>query len=248
MPPGIRHGGETLEGSAILDEVEGGEGLLLWQLLRDVTLWSTAGDVAARDALFSSEAAGGRRRALAELSADSALLRILSPLAALLENPGGAAVRPVGVAANAISRWAEENDLAATALYYAQAAALADKESPAAALRVAMLARTRGALAHAESWYRRTIGLARQAEDWDAYAEAYLGMGALYAERDRAGSAEELYRRSLRAARRHSLHPLEERARAALRALSGEMSAHAAAAEGVVQAEPAASRLLPEAG
>ena len=36
LPPPLLHGGEPLEGGAILEENPGMQGLILWQALRDV--------------------------------------------------------------------------------------------------------------------------------------------------------------------------------------------------------------------
>ncbi|HET6765498.1 MAG TPA: hypothetical protein VFH27_17550, partial [Longimicrobiaceae bacterium] len=54
IPPAIlREPSETLEGAQVLDEVGGRLGVLLWQCLRDVTLWA-ATDPEDRDGLFAS--------------------------------------------------------------------------------------------------------------------------------------------------------------------------------------------------
>src|SRR5687768_497092 len=39
-PPAILHGGEAFEGAAVLDEMDGPLGVLLFQLARDVYVWS----------------------------------------------------------------------------------------------------------------------------------------------------------------------------------------------------------------
>src|SRR5687767_11874100 len=57
IPPAIlREPDETLEASQILEEFKGDLGLLLWNSLRDVTLWSSI-DPERRDGLFTTEAA-----------------------------------------------------------------------------------------------------------------------------------------------------------------------------------------------
>jgi hypothetical protein len=60
IPPAIlREPEETLEGSLILVEFEGDLGLLLWNSLRDVTLWAAV-PPERREGLFKPEAAQKR--------------------------------------------------------------------------------------------------------------------------------------------------------------------------------------------
>jgi tetratricopeptide (TPR) repeat protein len=208
VPPAILHGVETLEGTEVLDEFGGELGLVFWQSLRDVSLWSSITPPDARAGLFSSEA--GKRRAASLLAADpdTQIAGALATIAAILEDPAGTATEPVMLACREVSQWAEANGTQATALAFAQAAALACPGNAAAGLRVGMIARRKGELARAETWFRRTIGLARQSRDWASYAEAFASLASLYEQRGNLPVARTLYVRALRASKRHSLRPI----------------------------------------
>lgn len=204
IPPAILHGPETLEGTELLDEVKGAKGLVLWQALRDVTLWSGIEQPADRAGLFAP-GAGERRREGVRSIGGSEIDSQLETLTGLLDDPEGATSEAVTGACGEIATWAEENALPATALAFAQAGALASRTNAAAGLRVGKLARKKGEDARAETWFRRTIGLARQAKDWDSYASAFIALGNLYIRRGNLPVARHLHIRALRAARRHSL-------------------------------------------
>jgi tetratricopeptide (TPR) repeat protein len=74
---------------------------------------------------------------------------------------------------------------------------------------VGRLARRRAEHARAETWFRRTVALARQAGDWPTYALAFVGLGNLYALRGNYPAARRFQIRALRAAGRNSLHDIE---------------------------------------
>lgn len=208
VPPAILHGPETLEGTEMLDEVTGETGVLLWQSLRDVTLWSGAAPEN-RAGLFSPGAGEARRKMLQSAKADPEIRAPLDMLAELVENSGGIAAETVTTACREISQWAEGRGSLAAAVAFAQAGALASPANPTAGLRVAKLARKKGENARAETWFRRTVGLARQAKDWESYSRAFLGLGNLYRLRGVLPTARHLYIRGLRAAKRHSMRTLQ---------------------------------------
>ncbi|MBV9774188.1 MAG: hypothetical protein JO040_09580, partial [Gemmatimonadetes bacterium] len=91
------------------------------------------------------------------------------------------------------------------ALAFAQAGALSCPGNAAAGLKVGQLARRRAEYARSETWFRRTIGLARQSRDWSSYAEAFAALGNLYVQRGNLPAARQFHIRALRAGRRHSL-------------------------------------------
>ncbi|HEX7241121.1 MAG TPA: tetratricopeptide repeat protein [Longimicrobiaceae bacterium] len=208
VPPAILHGVETLEGTEVLDEFGGELGLVFWQSLRDVSLWSSITPPDARAGLFSAEAGNRRAASLLAADPDSQIAGALATIASILEDPAGTASEPVMLACREVSQWAEANGTQATALAFAQAAALACPGNAAAGLRVGMIARRKGELARAETWFRRTIGLARQSRDWASYAEAFASLASLYEQRGNIPVARTLYVRALRASKRHSLRPI----------------------------------------
>jgi hypothetical protein len=104
-----------------------------------------------------------------------------------------------------VSQWAEARGAMATAMVYAQAAALTCPGEPGPALAAGSLALRWRRSARAETWLRRSIGLARRKRDWGPYAEAYVELGVLYARRLQPGPAHRYYVQGMRAARRHGM-------------------------------------------
>lgn len=205
IPPAIlREPDETLEASQILEEHKGDVGLLLWNSLRDVTLWSSV-EPDRREGLFTTEGANKRLGQLQGAGVDPTLEVSLTTLAAVVGSPGTASPEIVTLVCMEISRWAQGNGAFGTALAFAQAAALASPEEAAPAYTVGSLALRWGRHARAETWLRRSIGLARRGKDWQSYAQAYVDMGVLYARRDMHGTARRYYTQAMRAGRRHGL-------------------------------------------
>jgi tetratricopeptide (TPR) repeat protein len=205
IPPAIlREPAELLEASHVLDEVRGELGLLLWQSVRDVTLWAAL-EEAGRRGLFAAPGARARLGLLPAAGGERLLEVPLTTLAALVGAPDAAVAPVVTLACLEVARWAEARGATGTALSFAQAGALADPEDPEAALEVAELAVRARRDARAETWLRRTVGLARRAGAWDAYAAAYVGLGTVYARRAQPGPARRFLVKALRAARRHGL-------------------------------------------
>ena len=212
VPPALVHGNESLEGTEMLDEISGAVGLVLWQTMRDVTLWGTVRDPDDRPGLFSPGAYERRLQEIEAAGVDAALEGPLRALAGISRDPGGIGEQEVLGACREVSQWAEERDLLATAVSFAAAGAVAAPANAAAGFRVGQLARRKAEWARAETWFRRTIGLGRQAKDWASYAEAFLGLGNLYMRRGNFPVAKRFHIRGLRAARRHGLRDIQGRA------------------------------------
>jgi tetratricopeptide (TPR) repeat protein len=205
IPPAIlREPDETLEASQILEEFKGDLGLLLWNSLRDVTLWSSI-DPERREGLFTIEAAQKRMELLQSCQGEPNLAVSLTTLVALVDHPGSADGEIVSLLCLEVSRWALEQGSSGTALAYAQAAALASPEEAGPAQTVGSLALRWGRDARAETWLRRCIGLARRGRDWPSYAQAYVDLGTLYARRSLPGPARRFFTQAMRASRRHGL-------------------------------------------
>jgi tetratricopeptide (TPR) repeat protein len=203
VPPGLRHTDEAFDGSAVLEELRSGLGLLLWQSLRDVHLWSIAAHQG-RAPVFAPGAAERRR---GELAAHPELGPALTPLLAmarLLEGePRG--VLEVSQGCLGVSRWAIGQGHRRTALAWGEAAATVAPHDASAAYWVGYLSRRAADYRRAESWYRRAVGLARRNEDWKSYGMAYCGWANLLIQKgDWAGARDKLLV-ALRAARRHGL-------------------------------------------
>jgi tetratricopeptide (TPR) repeat protein len=230
VPPALVHGGESLEGVQVLDEVQGPLGLLLWETYRDVVLWAgTAPED--RNGLFAAGAAAARRTEMDAVGADPALERGLRGASAVLADPAGANEQEVMTACRQAADWAEQRGLLATAVTLATAAALASPTHAGAAFRVGQIARRNNEGARAETWFRRAVGLGRQAKDWASYSEAFLGLGNLYKERGNYPAARRFHIRGLRAARRHALRDIQGRALHDLFTIAVETSPPAEAQE-----------------
>lgn len=211
VPPALTHGEESLEGAPVLDEVQGPLGLLLWETYRDVVLWAGT-QPEEREGLFAAGAHAARIREMDAAGADPALERGMRGAAAVVADPMGAQEADVMGACRAVADWAEQRGLMGTAVTLATAAALASPTHAGAAFRVGQIARHKGENARAETWFRRAIGLGRQAKDWASYSEAFLGLGNLYKLRGNYPAARRFHIRALRAARRHALRDIQARA------------------------------------
>jgi hypothetical protein len=235
IPPAIvTDPDEPLEGMKILAEFPGDTGHMLWQGLREVTLWASMEPGERRG--FLAEKRERRLATLAEVRLDPSLAASLTGLAAVIrdEDPDPALL---SLLCTGVSEWAIDQSAPATALAYAQAGALAHPESAAPALRVAQLALAAGQSTRGETWLRRAVGLARREKRWDVYAGAYVELGTLYrtSGRDRR-RAERYLLLAARAARRNRLPELVGYARHGLLLLRldagdlAEAARHAAAA------------------
>lgn len=208
VPPPLTRSAElrTLPGAEVLEELPDEAALLLWQTCRSVHLWGQAGP---RLRLFAPGAAELRLERLAAAELDDELRSALALLAGLLENRRVVDVPRVVEGCGQVASWAEERGKLATALAFAQAAAAADAEDASLAVAVARLARLRAEYERAESWFEHAVVVARLTRDWQAYAEAYAGLGNLYVQKGGFPKARLYHQRCLRAARRYSLHEME---------------------------------------
>lgn len=208
VPPPLTRGEEKFEGSSVLTEFDGDFGILLWQSLRNVMLWSTT-DPARRKGLFSPGADERRRVKLLSIEVDDALRAPLAVIARLLADPASADRRRVTTACLKIAEWAESRGSLATALAFTQAAALSGTNDARISYSVGRLARKRAEYPRAETWFRRAILLGRQGGDWESYALAFGGLGNLYVQRGNLVSAQKALLRSYRAAKRKGLRNVQ---------------------------------------
>lgn len=209
VPPALTHGdSDAFEGLSVLEELNSDLGLVLWQSLRDAMLWGRAASDQ-RGALFAPASDTSRMAATLAAGAPAEIEEPLKVLAGMVGQPDAAREENVSLACRQISQWAEARGQLATSLAFAQSAAVVTPADPSGAYNVGRLARQRAENARAETWYRRTVALARQAGDWPTYALAFLGLGNLYKQRGNFPVARRFYERALRAAGRNSLHDIE---------------------------------------
>ncbi|MET0398238.1 MAG: tetratricopeptide repeat protein [Longimicrobiaceae bacterium] len=208
VPPPLTRSAElrVLPCSEMLEELPEEPALLLWQTCRSVHLWGQPGP---RLRLFAPGAAELRLERLRAAGLDDEPRAALALLAGLLENRRVVDVPRVVEACGELARWAEGRGMLATALAFAQAAAVADAEDASLAVAVGRLARMRAEYERAEGWFEHAVVLARLSRDRRAYAEAYAGLGNLYVQKGGFPRARLYHQRCLRAARRYSLHDME---------------------------------------
>ncbi|HLM68102.1 MAG TPA: tetratricopeptide repeat protein [Longimicrobium sp.] len=228
MPPALKRGDEIFEGLGVLDELSGERGLVLWQSLRDALLWADAQEDE-RTALFAPDADRARMAAILTAQPSPELEEPLGVLARMLAEPAQISEEMVALACRRVSQWADDEGLLTTALAFAQAAATVTPGDPGTAFAVGKLARRRAEYARAETWFRRTIALARQIGDWATYSQAFLGLGSMYHQRGNLPAARRFLIRSMRAAQRNSLHSIEGMALHDLFAVAGEADRNAEA-------------------
>jgi hypothetical protein len=208
IPPPLIHGTEPLEGGQVLQEFPGEVGVVLWQALRDVMLWAQTPPVS-RGELFSPAASERRLAAIMAAAPEAAVEAPLRTLAELTSSPVTVKAELVTVSCRAIAQWAEGKGEMATALAFATNAALASPGDAVAALNVGRLAREIVDYARAEIWYRRAIGLARQARDWRSYTLAFIGLGNMAVRRGNYPAGRRFRIRAFRSARRGGLRRLQ---------------------------------------
>ncbi len=221
-PPGLLFAtGETLPGAEILSELREPAGVALWQAAHDVDLWSRAAPDG-RGRIFATGALERRLGALERAAPHPEVEPLLARLAALLlGDPASAAPKEVAAACLGVAAWAGRRGATATALTFAQAAAMATPEEAHPALEAGLLAlalsltperkeKARGDEARAESWLRRALVLARRERSNLAYARANVALGGIYARREQPLVARRFYLFALRRARRSGLR--EEKA------------------------------------
>lgn len=210
-PPALLRMSESFDGALILDEVRSPLGVVLWQSVADVVLWSsTAPDW--RGVLWSPAAAEVRARHLREVEMEDPLRGWLKVVARILEGSGPADVEEVVGACRRISEWADRRGLPRTAAWYAQAAALLAPSVAEYAFAVGALSRGTADYARAMTWYARSIGLARRRADRRTYARAHRGIGQILMYQGAYGAAERAFQRAYRSARRAGIRDVAAQA------------------------------------
>lgn len=188
--------------------MSGPEGGLLWQVLRDVSLWART-EQERRGQLFVAGAAAARSRAIGMLGAGLEIASDLDELLEVVRAPSEVQPERIATACKAVAGWAAGRGARATALAYSQAAALTLPDDPATSYAVGIRARRAAEYGRAESWFRRAVMLARQRGDWNVYARAFVALGNLYVQRGNYPTARKLQMRARRTSRRHGLRGVE---------------------------------------
>lgn len=207
-PAPERHPEAAFEGLRILEEVPGELGLALFQRQRDVALWAGT-PPEARARLFAS-----RRRipfATFRSPVPEAVSRALDILKVVVQSPEGAGPQAVSKACVAVSDWAAERALLATAAEFAELAAYVEPEEPMWALAAGRIARKRAEYERAVTWLRRSISLARRSNRHSAIVAARISWATLELQRGNLDAAKSLLQKGWKKARKHKLKHLAAR-------------------------------------
>lgn len=211
IPPPILRDSDSPgpEGMVILQELRSEVGGVLWKTLRSVLLWSQT-QPSERQGLFPPGAA--KRRSLETLALaleEDDLREPMETLTEVLASPTRVDPELVGLACRRIAGWAEGVDAPLSSLEFLQAAALTCPTNAQFALAVGRATRDLAKYSQSESWLQRSVGLARQAGDWETYIRAYLGHGKMMLRRGVLPAARRSYVKALRRAVRQGLQELE---------------------------------------
>ncbi|HEU4562904.1 MAG TPA: hypothetical protein VFS20_34050 [Longimicrobium sp.] len=181
-----------------MTEFDGPAAIALWYGCRDAALWARADERANLFAFQPSPWAGLLAQLDPRFAAVVPSLLILSDLPDERRDAG-----PIARAVVSISEWCEEQSKFGTAAEYAQAAALVEPDVPMHAARTARVLKERAEWKRSASWYDYALYVAKRNGNWEAYADAYCGLGGLHAERGNLPHARRLFQRALRVAIRH---------------------------------------------
>jgi tetratricopeptide (TPR) repeat protein len=199
---------EAADGAAVLEENAGSLGILLWDVVRDVVLWSNSPRSEVGE-LFAPAAERMRMTSILTSGVDSRLESALAVLARVVGSPKGAKRERAAMACREIAQWADELGALATAYAFAHAAALCCTGDPRLSYEAGRIARRLARYTTAHAWLGRSALLGRQLRDWDAYARSYSGLGNTFRQRGNYPLARKHHLRCLRIAREHDLRLLE---------------------------------------
>jgi tetratricopeptide (TPR) repeat protein len=200
-------GGE-LAGADVVRELPPEVALPVWQTLRSVLLWAGE-EPAMRGDLFEPCAMEDWERQLLE---DDWEPDVRCPLAVLVGEMGRLAeASPETMARTClcVTDWALEHGFVATALAYAEAAALAWPQHPRYSWMAGRLMRAHGRPREAEMWLKRSERAATTAGDGEARMLALNSLGNAYAETGNYKQATHVHTQALRLARRNGLRDRE---------------------------------------
>lgn len=186
-------------------------GLLLFQALRDTRLWASA-EPGERGDLFSRGSDERHSAIAAATGLPPALREPLTALADLLGNATRADPVAVEKACREVARRAAEESAGATAIAFAEAAAMAYPDSPEAALQLGEIALRFADHPRADSWLRHAAALARGTEGARTHVEAEIQLGRLRSLQDDPQGARHHLLKAVRLAKRFALPALRGRA------------------------------------
>lgn len=200
--------GGAVAGAEIVRELPPEVALPAWQALRSVLMWA-AEEPGQRSDLFEPCAMADWERELLEAEWEPDLRVPLAVLIGELSRPSQAAPDAIAHACLCVADWALENNGVATALAFAEAAALAWPQNPRYAWMAGRLLRTQGRVREAEQWLKRAARAASSSRDSDAQTLALNSLGNLYYEIGSYQQAATTHQQALRTARKRGLRERE---------------------------------------
>jgi tetratricopeptide (TPR) repeat protein len=200
--------GGAVAGADLVRELPPEVALPLWQGLRSVLMWAGE-EPAMRGGLFEPCAMADWERELLEASWDPDARCPLAVLVRELADPVRAVPETLSHGCLCITEWALEHRYTATALAFAEAAALAWPQHPRWAWMAGRLMRAHGRPREAEMWLRRAERAATKASDWEGRALALNSLGNGYYEAGDYRASVRALQDALRVSRKHRLRQLE---------------------------------------
>lgn len=200
--------GGAVAGADVVRELPPQVALPVWQTLRSVLLWA-AEEPALRGDLFEPCAMAAWERQLLEEAWEP---DVRDPLAVLVGEMGRlseAAPETIARACLCVTDWALEHGHVATALAYAEAAALSWPQHPRYAWLAGRLLKRHGRLREAEPWIRRAAKMATTAGDFEGRVLALNSLGNVLHDQGRNPESMRTLKDALRLARRHRYRALE---------------------------------------
>ncbi|HEX6037178.1 tetratricopeptide repeat protein [Longimicrobium sp.] len=200
--------GGAVAGADLVRELPAEVSLSVWQTLRSVLLWA-AEDPGLRGDLFEPCAMTEWETELLENDWDADVRCPLAVLVGQLGRQGDASAETIAHACLSVTDWALEHGYVATALAYAEAAALSWPQHPRYAWLAGRLMRAHGRPREAEAWLKRAERAANRLADWEGRTLSLNSLGNLYYGMGNYSQAAKMHRDALKVARRHRLRKRE---------------------------------------
>lgn len=182
----------------VLDEVQGGTGILLWHLLTDLETWSQG----AGERLFLP----GEDAARLVEGCPEPIRPAVEVIARLWWTPEKASAAALADACAAIWTWAEQREHLEVALQFAERAARLQPTRSDRSSTAGRFCRLRSEPHRGTMWFRRALRMAQARRNYIEIATAHLGLGNLESDLGRLSVAEthqcKAYRAALRAGKR----------------------------------------------
>ncbi|HEU4453468.1 MAG TPA: hypothetical protein VFR81_10420 [Longimicrobium sp.] len=198
---------QSFECYQVLDELPSETGLVIFEWLRAVYLWSGIDERERLAGLFQP-LCEGCSTSWGAASVDAALAPSANAFRQLVMAPER--IRPDGLvhACVELSDWASDQGYPATSALFAEAASALSPEDPDLAFRAGRANRRNVAHGRAVLWFQRGTGMARRTANWQAYVDCWLGWGNLEIVRGRFDAARRLLIRAYRASQKYNLPEL----------------------------------------